>query len=184
MKGRLRDLTINRDGSQNITITIDGDFRDMFDELKEVVVEVIIKKFLHRRSSEANRYAWVLIDKIAERLQQKEPWVKWTPIMVYRNAIRDIGGVSIIIGIKTEAIETFRRNWEANHLGRQVEVIDGSGKEGWSNVKVYYGSSEFDTSQMSRLISSLIQDAEGLGIPTISDKEAAKMVGSWKPRGG
>lgn len=186
MIGWLKDLTVNRDGTQNVTVTVSADFSETYDELKDTAVTVEIKRYRKHRSRDANAYAWVLIDQITEKLQQKEPKAGWRPIDVYRNAIREIGGVSTIIGIRTDAVETFRRNWEANHLGRQVEIIDGSGKAGWSNVRVFWGSSEFDTAQMSRLISSLIQDAEALGIPTITDDEAGRLLGKWatKKNGG
>lgn len=186
MIGRLKDLTVNRDGTQNVTVTVSADFSETFDELKDAPITVEIKKYRKHRSRDANAYAWVLIDQITEKLQEKEPEAGWRQIDVYRNAIREIGGVSLIIGIKTAAVETFRRNWEANHLGRQVEVIDGSGKEGWSNVRVFWGSSEFDAAQMRRLISSLVQDAEALGIPTITDEEAERLLGKWatKTNGG
>ena len=51
--------------------------------------------------------------------------------------------------------------------------------EGCTNVILYYGSSVFDSKQMSDLISSLVQDAESLGIPTITDEQAERMIGKW-----
>ena len=50
---------------------------------------------------------------------------------------------------------------------------------GWATVRVYYGSSTYDTAQMSALLDSLIQDAEALGIPTITPKEEERMLGKW-----
>ena len=186
MIGRLKEPTVNRDGTWNLTVAVSADFSELYEELKDATVTVEIKKYRKHRSRDANAYAWVLIDQITTKLQEKEPKAGWKPADVYRNAIREIGGVSTIVGIKTDAVETFRRNWEANHLGRQVEVIEGSTKEGWSNVRVFWGSSEFDTAQMSRLIDSLIQDAEALGIPTITDAEAERLLGKWaaKTNGG
>ena len=46
MLGRLKDLTINRDGTQNITITIQSDFREMFDELADKDINIEIKKWI------------------------------------------------------------------------------------------------------------------------------------------
>ena len=40
MTGKLRDLTMNRDGTQNITITVSADMRELFDELQENDVDV------------------------------------------------------------------------------------------------------------------------------------------------
>ena len=172
MIGRLKDLTRSRDGQWLITLSTPENFSDTYDELSDKDVSFDIKAAKRHRSLSANAYAWVLIDKIAEKTGVKVS-------EVYRNGIREIGGVSTCVGMKDEAIPVFRESWEKGHLGRQVEVIPGSAKEGWSNVKIYFGSSEFDSSQMARLIDSLIQDAESLGIPTITDEQAEKLIGKW-----
>ena len=157
MIGKLKDMTFNGDGTQNITITVGADFRETFDKLKDGTVKVEIKKASNRRSNNQNAYAWELIDQIAAASHTKIS-------EVYRNAIREIGGVSTMVGMKDEAIPVFRDSWEKGHLGRQVEIIPGSTKPGWSNVKIYFGSSEFDKEQFGRLLDILIQDAEALGI--------------------
>ena len=175
MIGKLKDMTFNGDGSQNITITVGADFREMFDKLKDGDVKIEIRKANNRRSSNQNAFVWELIDQIAAETHRKVS-------EIYREAIRDIGGVSTMVGIKDEAIPMFRETWEKGHLGRQIEIIPGSVKPGWSNVKVYFGSSEFDTVQMSRLIDSLIQDAEALGIPTLTEKQASKFIENWKAK--
>lgn len=171
MEGRLTGFSLNRDGSQNVTVTVTADFGTMYDELKDHTVSVEIKKAQKHRSMEANRYAWVLIDQIAARTHVRAS-------EVYRNAIRDIGGVSEDMFMKSEAVDVFRQIWEKGHLGNQVEVVDED-PFGWSTVRVYYGSSTYDSAQMSALLDSLIQDAEALGIPTITPKEEERMLGKW-----
>lgn len=169
MIGKLRDMTINRDGTTNITVTVAEDFSEAFDGLRDFPVDVDIKRHRNRRSLSSNNYAWELIDRLAEKLHQPKT-------DVYREAIRDLGGISVYLGIREEAVEKFTRSWTKDHLGRQVEVIPGSEKPGWVNVRVYYGSSEFDTAQMSRFLDNLIQDAEAQGIPTISPEEEQRMI--------
>ena len=176
MEGRLTGFSLNRDGSQNVTVTVSADCGALYDELKDVQVEIQIKKAQKHRSMEANRYAWVLIDKIAEKTHIKAS-------EVYRNAIRDIGGVSGTGYMKTDAVPVFRQIWEKGHIGNQVEVID-EGEDGWSSVRIYYGSSTYNSAQMSALLDSLIQDAEALGIPTITPKEEEKMLGKWAKKKG
>ena len=171
MEGRLTGFSLNRDGSQNVTVTVSADFGPTYDELKDVPVSVEIKKAVKHRSMEANRYAWVLIDQIAAKTHIKAS-------EVYRNAIRDIGGVSSTGYMKTEAVPVFREIWEHGHMGNQVEVIDED-DNGWSMIRIYHGSSTYDTLQMSLLLESLIQDAEALGIPTITPKEEERMLGKW-----
>lgn len=179
MIGRLKDMMRGRDGGWVISFSTSSDCSELFDELKNDNVEIDIRKCRNRRSTAANAYAWALIDKIAEKLQQKEPKNGWTPTEVYRKAIREIAGISYIVDIETDAIGIFKKSWEKGHLGRQVEYVGGSTKDGWSQIKVWFGSSEFDTEQMSRLIDSLIQEAETQGVPTISEEEEKKMLSWW-----
>ena len=173
MEGRLTGFSLTPDGDgQNITVTVTADFRQMYDELKDAPVEVEIKKAQKHRSMEANRYCWVLVDQIAARQHMKKS-------EVYRNAIRDIGGVSADMLMDAEAVVPFRKIWEKEGLGNQVEIVDEDLDTGECSVRVYFGSSTYDTAQMSALLDSLIQDAEALGIPTITPKEEERMLGKW-----
>ncbi|MCX4265995.1 MAG: hypothetical protein OSJ64_04170, partial [Firmicutes bacterium] len=87
MKGHLLDLSVGLNRKQRLTLEIDGDFRQEFDNLHEADLDIEIKKYRQKRSLDANAYAWVLIDKIAKvmRIDKKQ---------VYQEAIRNIGGVS------------------------------------------------------------------------------------------
>lgn len=171
MTGQLKDLTVNLDGSQNITVTVRSDFRETFDELygKEVVVD--IKKYSKRRSLDANAYCWSIIDQIAKKQHIKKS-------EVYKNAIRDIGGVSAIICVASEAVEHLCRGWEAHGEGWQTEAVK-SAFEGFTNVTLWYGSSVYDTGQMSALIDSLKQDADALGIMTMTEQETDRLLELW-----
>ena len=44
MLGKLKDINLNLDGTQNIIITVQSDFREAYEELKEFEVDVEIKK--------------------------------------------------------------------------------------------------------------------------------------------
>lgn len=168
MIGQLKDLTINRDGSQNITVTVTGDFRASYDGLRGKTLDIDIKAHRNRRSLDANAYCWVLVDKIAEAMHYKKE-------EVYKNAIRDVPGVSEIICVQNKAVDRLREGWQAHGLGWQTDTLPSQIK-GCTNVILYYGSSTFDTKQMSALIDSLIQDAEGLGIETITPAEKERLL--------
>lgn len=155
-----------------MTLELDADFREQYDELKDVDVEVTVKKFRHRRSLDANAYAWVLIDKIAEKRRMSK-------VEVYRNAIREIGGVSEIVCIQDRAKATLKEIWRKNGLGWQVEELE-SKIPGCTNLVLYKGSSEYDTAQMSALIDSLVQDAQAIGIETRSPEEIESLLRSYE----
>ena len=172
MIGKLNQLMCLAGGEWLCSFTTRDDPGQVWDDLKETPVRVEIKKASKHRSLSANNYAWVLIDKIAEVTGK-------TTTEVYQNAIREIGGVSDYYGMKEEAYQAFCEIWTSGHLGRQVQIIPGSTKPGWINVRAWKGSSDFDSAQMARLIDSLIQDAEAQGIHTIPDKEVERMKKQW-----
>lgn len=175
MIGKLKDLLRLQGGEWLVSFVTRNDPGALFDDLKDQAVKVEIKKASKHRSLSANNYAWVLIDKIAEK-------TKIPASEVYRNAIREIGGVSDYYGMKEAAFDSFCELWQRGHLGRQVEIIPGSTKPGWINVRAYKGSSDFDSAQMARLIDSLIQEAEQQGIPTVPDTEIERMKSQWGNR--
>ena len=126
-----------------------------------------------KRSRDANAYAWTLIHQIAARL-------RLPPIDVYRNAIQNTGGVTeSIVRIAEEAAPAFIRSWEAGHLGRQVQQFP-SNRRGFVNLVVIYGSSDYDTAQMSRFIDGLVQDAKELGIETEDPRKIQSLLDSWE----
>ena len=174
MIGKLKDLTINRDGTQNITITVQADFREEFDELANKEVTIEIKKFNRKRSLDINAYLWTIIDKISEKTGIKKS-------EVYKNAIREIGGVSTIICVKDEAVDSLCKNWSERGIGWLTEKTK-SKIPGCTNVTLWYGSSVYDTKQMNALTDSLVQDAEMLGIPTMTPAETEKLLIQWNKK--
>ena len=165
---RLLDLTFGINGKQRLTIELDKDYRYEFDELKDTDVDVTIKKHREKRSLDANAYCWVLVDKIAEKRRMSKT-------EVYRNAIREIGGVSDIICIQNKAAQTMKDLWTRNGIGWQVEELE-SKLPGCTNLVLYKGSSVFNTKQMSALIDSLVQDAKALGLETRPDWEIQQLL--------
>lgn len=130
-----------------------------------------IKRKRKKRSLDANAYCWVLIDKIAEATGLSK-------IEVYRETLKNIGGVSDMICIKEEAYERLKRGWMHKGLGWQC-IKEPSKIKGCVNANLIYGSSVFDTAQMSRLIDSLVQDAEALGIDTLTERDRQLLMEEW-----
>jgi hypothetical protein len=174
MKGELRDLTFGANGEQHITVTVREDFRERYDALKSGEISIEIKKYRKPRSLDANAYAWVLIDKIAASAGTDKA-------TVYREAIRNVGGVSETVCVKDSAVERLRRAWGQNGLGWQTETVK-SKLDGCTNVILYYGSSTYDSGQMSNLIDCLVQDAKALGIETATPSELARFSQEWGER--
>ena len=171
MTGRLLEPTVNRDGTMNLIVAVDTDFSALYEELKGGEVEVEVRKRSKRRSLDANAYAWVLIDKIAEKMDLKKT-------DVYLNTIREVGGIHARVDVPALFAQDFINTWMTGHIGRDAQIV-GDGEPGMKTIKVRLGSSDFSSVQMNHFISILVQDAESLGIPTITDKEAERMIGKW-----
>lgn len=175
MKARLIDLTLTLDRRQRLVVELGDDFRKKFAELKDHDVRVEVKRYRKRRSLDANSYCWVLADKIAQATGVDKS-------TVYREAIKEIGGVSDIIAVTDDALDKFRDGWSKQGVGWQTEVLDS--KDGYKRVIVYYGSSTYDSKQMAALIDNLAQDAQALGIETLPPHEIARLNSLWGERNG
>lgn len=175
MKGRLKDLTFGAKGEQHITVTVTTDFRQSFDDLKDYDINVEIKKWRKPRGRDANAYAWVLIDKIAAAIRVDK-------VEVYREAIREIGGVSDTVCVQDGAVKKLCESWKHNGIGWQTETFP-SKIEGCTNVVLYYGSSTYDTKQMSLLIDHLITEAKALNIETMSPDKLDALIGVEHEKG-
>lgn len=160
-----------------LTIEINerNDFKQLVDELGEKdKLSVEIKEYKERRSLDANAYFFVLADKLAEKLNI-------TKEEIYRNAIKNIGGVSETVCVKNKAVERLCEGWRKNGLGWQTDTFP-SKIEGCTNVILYYGSSTYDTAQMSRLIDNIVQDCKAVGIETRTPNEIANLLSIWEGR--
>lgn len=129
-----------------------------------------VKEYKEKRSLDANAYAWVLLGKLQDKLHiPKEE--------IYRDAIQTIGSYEVI-PIKNEAVDKFRRAWNNKGLGWITETTK-SKLEGYTNVLAYYGSSIYDTKEMSRFIELIIQECEQLDIETKSKAEIDSLLKEW-----
>lgn len=124
------------------------------------------------RSLDANAYAWVLIGKIAEA-------TKIPRTDVYRNHVRELGGNTDTVCVREKGAAKLMECWAKNGIGWISETMP-SKIPGCVNVMLYYGSSTYDSKQMSRLIDNLIQDARELGIETLTPKDLERMMQEWK----
>ena len=171
MIGKLTNIRRLFGGEWEISLSTKEDVSGLYEDLKSKPVNVEIKKASAKRSRDANAFAWVLIDKIAEKTNVAKA-------EIYKAAIREIGGVSETICVQDKAVDRLRQGWSQNGIGWQTETMP-SKIPGCTNVVLYYGSSTYDTAQMARLIDLLIQEAEQQGIPTLRD-EAQLLVGKWR----
>lgn len=146
--------------------------RMVLDEIADgKTYDVTIKEHRERRSLDANAYAWVLLDKLAEKLQIAKT-------ELYRSYIREIGGNSETVCVLQDAADKLCSGWAHNGIGWLTDTLP-SKIDGCVNVVLYYGSSTYDTAQMSRLIDLIVQDCKTQGIETMTPQQLAALMEGW-----
>lgn len=175
MTGEFQSIAFTADGKPLITFKV-NEYHEAVKASQEfaegVTVGLKVSKQNKKRSLDSNAYFWTLADKLAQRLNIPKS-------EIYRNAIRDIGGVSDIVCVQNKAVEKMCRGWQREGLGWQTETFD-SKIDGCTNVILYYGSSTYDQQQMTSLIDNIVQDCKAVGIETLPPIELARLTEGWK----
>ena len=159
-----------------VTIEVEGDNNfgvlnrtsKKLKEGKEVEVQFNVKK--NKRSLDANNYAWLLCQKLAEILNV-------TKEEVYRQHIKEYG-TFLTVKIANEKATELQRTWGEHGVGWLSELI-GKG-DYQSTYMLYPGSSTYDSKQMSRLIDGLVSDCHDQGIETMTPDELESLKALWK----
>lgn len=169
-------LSFASDGSESVSARKCADaIRKAVEKGKErFSVEVSI--YSEKRSRDANAYLWVLCDKISKKL-------KTTKEEVYRKYIKETG-IYRENKMNQDFAKTMRTAWERLGVGWVTEQVDFSGNGENVVVRFYYGSSTYNKRQMTRLIESVIEDCEELGIETITPEEKENLLNLWAQEKG
>ena len=173
MTGSLRDLTLNRDGTQNVTVTVSSDFVKTYETLKDKDVSVEIKKASKERSKDANAFCWALCSEIGKAL--KPPLSKED---VYRMAIKAVGCYTEV-KLYIWDVDNVLRRWQSHGIGWFAEVVDDAGT-GKKLVNLYYGSSTYDVHEMQTLLEWLTDQCRQMELPIpLSKKEEQELLERW-----
>lgn len=158
-----------------ISLLLDTNNKDVVEQLKsENKLTIELKKWRQKRSLDANSYCWVLCDKIAKELCKDGTII--TKEDVYKDAILQIGTFEPFI-VQEKTLDNFKRIWEKQGLGFLVQEV--SKKDKSVKVHAYYGSSTYDTKEMSLLIESLVELAKTLHIETKPQNEIDSLLREW-----
>lgn len=152
--------------------TADPSARKFVYQFKEGDYDIVKAK--KKRSLDANALAWKLIHDIAGE-------IGISPEEVYRDAVRNIGGVSDVVCILEKAKDTFIKAFIGDHLGRQVQEKPCK-IPNCVTLICTYGSSDYSVQQMSQFIDNLLQDCAALGIVTPEQERINSLLEEWDKR--
>ena len=158
-----------------ISLLLDTKDIEVVEQLKkENKLIVMLKKWFKKRSLDANAYCWVICDLIAKELSKDGTVV--TKEKVYKDAILQIGTFEPMI-IEEKAYSNIKRIWEKQGLGFLIQEV--SRKDKCIKVHCYYGSSTYDSKEMSLLIQLLVDLAKTLNIETKTPAEIESLLEKW-----
>lgn len=131
----------------------------LYNQEKDKVFD--IKEHKDKRSLSQNAYAWKLITEIGNILRKSKE-------DVYLMMLKDYGQSEIISILSTVKPHGYFKYYEKIGTG----IIND--KE-FTHYKIYKGSSEFDSKEMSIFIDGIIQECKQLDIETMTPNEIAML---------
>ena len=126
--------------------------------------EIEVKK--KKRSKNSNAYFWKLLQELCFELNLDL-------IGEYRKRVKELG-ICQTFELDTKNLATFEYLWSNNGIAYFTEKVEENGNK--TTINAYYGSSSYNSKQMSRLIDNLVQDCRSVGIQTLEDKEIEDLI--------
>ena len=126
-----------------------------------------LKEKRNRRSLDANAYLWVLLEKVAVAVNSDKDRVYLDMLSRY--------GVFTHMVVKPAVVERVKQEWRTVRELGEVTVNGQTGVQ----LQCYFGSSTYDTKEMSRLIDGVVSECRELGIETATPEELARIKETW-----
>ena len=120
-----------------------------------------IKEYKKHRSLSQNAYAWKLITELGNVMRKSKE-------EIYLEMLKDYGQSTIVSIVADVNIDSYFKYYEI--IGTSV-LNDKT----FYHYKIFKGSSEFDSKEMSIFIDGIIQECEQVGIPTLTKEEIERM---------
>ena len=170
MKGTVFEILELKNNTFRVSIDVEGaDDLNNIAKYKEnkTLCNIEIKKHREKRSLNANAYAWVLIEKIAEKMKMSKDEIYKRMLQDYGTIATDDDGRKVIFSLKADI--------DVSKYFKYFKFL-GDSKDGkYKHYYVIKGSSEYDTEEMKRFIDGIVQDCQMLGIETMTPEELAKL---------
>lgn len=132
---------------------------------KDIVYDVKIDKHREKRSLNANAYLWKLVTEIGNILNKSKE-------EVYLQMLIDYGQSEMVSILSEIEVKGYFKYYKL----AGTSILNG--KE-FNHYKIYKGSSEYDTKEMSILLNGVVQEAKNLGIKTKDDIELERLLEEW-----
>lgn len=156
-------------GKMNLTFEVESSAISQLDNIKnEDKLSIKAVKFRAKRSLNANALLWECIGRMAAVLRSD----KWD---VYLMMLKRYGKFTYIC-VKENVVDAVKQQW------RECEVIGEVTINGKKAIQMlcYFGSSTYDTQEMSILIDGVMSEMKEMGIETPTDERTKAALERWE----
>lgn len=158
-KGQIKDVVQLAEHKYRLTIDCEDKPEEMTGDLR-----ITIKQWKEKRSLSANGLLWSMIGTLSHFLNED----KWK---IYLLMLKRYGKYTYTV-IKPSAVEKFKEMWrECEEVGK----VNVNGTEG-VQMLCYFGSSTYDSKEMSALIEGVKSELEELGLETPASAEMRRVL--------
>lgn len=126
--------------------------------------ELYVKK--KKRSKDQNSYFWELLQQLCYEMNLDV-------IQEYKKRVKELG-IFKQWEIDTINVPTFEKLWSDRGIAWFTEKVEEIGNK--TIINAYYGSSSYNSKQMSRLLDNLVQDCKEVGIQTLDMLEIERSI--------
>ena len=173
--GTITDINIDfKTSKAKISLLLDTKQLDIVEELKnENKLNIELKKYRKHRSLDANSYFWKLLTELCELAEIDT-------VEEYKRRVKELG-IFKQFRIETDDVKTFEKVWTDRGIAWFCEIADTEYLENveFKIINAYYGSSSYNSKQMSRLIDGVVQDCKIYGIETKPQVEIESLLKEW-----
>ena len=124
-----------------------------------------IERKKKKRSTDANALCWKLCTEIANVLRADKD-------SIYVDMLKKYGQSDVVSVLSVVDVKPYFKYYDEFGKGTV------NGKE-FTHYKVFKGSSEYDTREMSILLDGIIDEAKALDIDVISEREKSLLLQEW-----
>ena len=168
-KGELKQI-LGKDGQNlNVLLSLTDTNPESLNDLFNQELSVRLTKYHPKRSLDANSYCWVILSKLAEKLNTSKEELYEFKLRQYGVPYEDETGRHVVVAIKSDIPQK-------ELPGHWLWLKDTNGASNYMKIK---GTSEYDSAEMAHFIDMIVQDAKDMGIETLTPKQLEEMKNEW-----
>lgn len=170
LRGKVNNLTFDLNGNPilSLSVTNKNDLLQGYDDVSKIDdLDIELKKHREKRSLNANAYCWVLLQKLAEKLNTSKD-------DLYLIMLERYGQFTHLV-VKPNVVDKVKEEWRTCRVLGEITV---NGKKG-IQLQCYFGSSTYNSKEMSTFIDGIISECKEQGIETMTPIELERLKIEW-----